>query len=139
MLPQIENCKCEFCNSPEAIREHIGELVDTHFASRNLHNSWKSRVMCGSQIPKSWLRDHKRVSQLCNVSINDAVEKVYNWTGPRITAADQKNARTTGDATWDIVLVNETLQLLVRDSIPQKYAGGMLLMHLELCEGLFVD
>lgn len=128
-----KSCSCSLCKQDADIQKFILELVSRFFASKKLHRAWKSRFLCGETIPQGWLRDHQRISRLFDTDINAAVEQVYKWTEL------QPSQRSSKDGNWDIILVNESLQLLIREGIPQKYAGGMLLMYLELCEGIFID
>ena len=48
-------------------------------------------------------------------------------------------AKNTGDITEDIKIVNETLNLLCKSGIPQKFAGGMMLIYLKYVKGIKIN
>jgi hypothetical protein len=131
---QKSTCNCPFCDCDQGIQEFLIELVDRFFAKQKLHRAWKSRFLCGDKIPKSWLREHSRLSSLIQSDLDEVIKSVYSWTERQPVPLSNRK-----DAPWDIILVNEALQLLVSEGVPQKYAAGMLSMYLELCQGVFVD
>ncbi len=130
---QKSGCTCSFCECEPSLQTFIHEMVDRFFAKRKLHRAWKSRFLCGDTIPQNWLREHHRLSRLLQFKIDTAVEAIYSKTALMPPPPIKK------EAPWDVILVNEALQLLGTEGIPQKYAGGMLLLYLELCEGIFLD
>lgn len=135
---QKTKCSCSFCNFDEYVQSFALDLVDGFFLTKQLHPTWKSLFLCGNSIPQSWLRDHQRLSLLFELSIDEAAERVYQRTSqPNLQM--QHLQTDNKDIPWDIFLVSESLQLLIKEKIPQKYSGGMLLLYLELCKGLFLD
>lgn len=90
-------------------------------------------MYCGGKIPKVVLLIEKRISIVINYDISKGVLKAYEALSSVIK---NEIPKTTGEATSDIKLVNETLNLLAQSGVPQQFAGGMLLLYLEFVEGI---
>jgi hypothetical protein len=116
----IQVCKASITKAKSAI--------DKFFADKMMH--------CGGRIPKKLLHDPTTISMVINTSIKKGVRLAYRLLEHTITVEEAMLAKKTGDSTKDIKLVNETLQLLASSRVPQQFAGGMLVMYIELVEGV---
>lgn len=110
----------------ESINKAKGH-IDAFFADKEFH--------CGGKIPKRLLHDPDRVSMVVNYSIINGVDHAYRLLEHTISEQEIMNAAKTGDSTRDIKLVNETLKKIAAARIPAQFAGGILVMYLELVEG----
>lgn len=104
------------------------QYMDQFFKDKMLH--------CGGQIPRSFLFADRRISMVMNYDIIKGVERAYAALEKIMLVADIDHAKQSGEATDDIKLVNETLNLLARSGIPQQFAGGMMCLYLEFIEGV---
>lgn len=133
----------------------VGDFVDAHieheeeklraFAQSFHHNVralakfymqqfFNDKTMyCGGKIPKVVLLIEKRISLVINYDISKGVLKAYEAMSSVIKNEARSDA---GEASSDIKLVNETLNLLAQSGVPQQFAGGMLLLYLEFVEGI---
>lgn len=102
--------------------------IEQFFKGKMLH--------CGGKIPKSLLLSERRISLVLNYDIVRGVDRAYNCMEEFLTVEDKKIAQSCGEVTNDIKLVAETLKLLSKSSVPQQFAGGMLLLYLEFVEGI---
>lgn len=102
--------------------------IEKFFKGKMLH--------CGGKIPKSLLLSERRISLVLNYDIVRGVDRAYNCMEEFLTVEDKKIAQSCGEVTNDIKLVTETLKLLSKSSVPQQFAGGMLLLYLEFVEGI---
>ncbi len=105
--------------------------IDKFFANKQMH--------CGGSIPKRLLHAPQRVNGVVNYDISRAVDRAYEMLDGTISEAEIVTAKKMGDSTSDIKLVNETLKLLKGHAIPQQFAGGIMLMYLELVIGISVE
>lgn len=101
--------------------------IDAFFADKQMY--------CGGAIPKRLLHDPDRVSMVINYNIIRGVDHAYTLLEHAISEQEIMDAARTGDSTKDIKLVNETLKLLAQYRVPRQFAGGILVMYLELVEG----
>jgi hypothetical protein len=78
------------------------------------------------------------LSTVINTSIISGVQKAYKALNNYIiiTQEDLNKAKKNGDVTQEIKLVNETLKVLHKAGVPQQFAGGMMILYLEFCEGV---
>jgi hypothetical protein len=118
-----EDDDLDFYSSPfhDDLREYATDCIENFFKNMMMY--------CGGKIPKSLLFTEKRISSLFNLDIVQAVDLAYEAT----------NSVSKDNKLKDIMLVNETLKLLAKSGIPKYFAGGMLLMYLEFCEGIDFD
>lgn len=125
----------------EELQVYVGSFVDdVRTLARDYVERFfaDKRMACGGRIPKYLLHNERRISMVMNYTISIGVDQAYKALEPLLSEAEQEEARRTGEATSDIKLVNETLNLLARSGIPQQFAGGMLLLYLEFVEGVHV-
>jgi hypothetical protein len=104
------------------------QYMDQFFKDKMLH--------CGGKIPRSFLFAERRISMVMNYDIIKGVERAYLSLEKVMTEKEIGHAKQSGEATDDIKLVNETLNLLARSGIPQQFAGGMMCLYLEFIEGV---
>jgi len=104
------------------------QYVDQFFQDKCLY--------CGGAIPRHILHSPKRISKIINTSVSDGVGEAYEALEKTLDPEDLKRAEQFGNVTEDIKLVNQTLHTLALHKIPKCFAGGMLLMYLEFCEGV---
>ena len=78
------------------------------------------------------------LSTVVNTSIISGVQRAYKALNNYIivTQEDMNKAKKDGDVTQEIKLVNETLKSLHKAGVPQQFAGGMMVLYLEFCEGV---
>ena len=132
----------EYSPSPEQEREIKVFAQDFYsdvkaLAKQYMDQFFKDKMLhCGGKIPKSFLFADRRVSMVLNYDISTGVDRAYKYLERTIPQRDIDEARQNGEATDDIKLVNETLNLLARSGIPQQFAGGMLCLYLEFIEGI---
>lgn len=110
------------------VRALVTHYIDQFFGDKMMY--------CGGPIPKRLLHDPTRLTMVINFDISKGVKKAYNALENTITDEEIEEAKRIGDSTNDVKMVNETLKLLARASIPQQFAGGMMIMYLDLVEGV---
>lgn len=111
----------KFSNDVRLLAKHY---IDRLFADQMLHT--------GGTIPRYFLDSERRISMVLNYDIIKGVTRAYKALEPTLDATNSK----TGEATSDIVLVNDLLTMLAKKGIPQQFAGGLMCMYLELVEGV---
>lgn len=115
-------------------------LLDANYLASNYIKSFfdNKKDKHGGEISSDLLNCKKRVSVVLNTNIIDSLKRVYSVLGNyiKITEEDISFAKKTGDVTQEIKLVNETLKSLYEFGIPQQFAGGMIILYLEFCEGI---
>jgi hypothetical protein len=112
----------------DKVRELAVDYIDKFFGDKKLCS--------GGKIPKYMLHCPKRISMVMNYDIVKGVNHAYRVLREMATPEKVKRASMIGEATDDIKLVNETLNLLSRSGVPQQFAGGMMILYLEFCEGV---
>lgn len=87
---------------------------------------------------KDFVENPNSLSTVINTSIIFGVQKAYKALNNYITVTqeDLNKAKKNGDVTQEIKLVNETLKSLHKAGVPQQFAGGMMILYLEFCEGV---
>lgn len=85
----------------------------------------------GGKIPNSILVTDRNISIVANYDIIKGVQRAYSNLKEHPLASE-----SLGEVTGDIRLVSSILQELAKSSIPQQFAGGMMLLYLELVIGI---
>jgi len=85
----------------------------------------------GGKIPYSLLLSNKNVSMVMNYDIIRSVDEAYH----RLSDFDL-SCGSPSDTAEDIKLVVGILDKLAQANIPQQLAGGMMLLYLDLVEGV---
>jgi len=115
-------------------QEFFGDVKS--LARQYMEQFFKDKMLhCGGKIPRSFLFAERRISMVMNYDIIKGVERAYKSL-EKTMPVDADQAKQSGEATDDIKLVNETLNLLARSGIPQQFAGGMMCLYLEFIEGV---
>jgi len=133
------NQACDVLESHD-IRNPSDFLLDANYLAAHYVSKFFSdkKTKCGKHISPDLLSCEKRISIVLNTNIIDSVKRIYltlnNYI--KITEEDLSFAKKTGDVTQEIKLVNETLKSLYEFGIPQQFAGGMIILYLEFCEGI---
>jgi len=86
---------------------------------------------CGGKIPKMMLINEDNISMVINYDIIRSVNKAYFHLKDH-----EISSQSLGEVTGDIRLVSSILQELSSANVPRQFAGGLLLMYLELIEGI---
>jgi hypothetical protein len=103
------------------------QFIAKFFANRQMH--------CGGPIPKSVLESPEYVNMVLHTDVCKGVEQAYSligYTGP--TEIDFTDESTT--IPDDIGKVLDILGQCSRMKVPKALAAGIMLMYLELCEGI---
>lgn len=90
----------------------------------------------GRKLKIEDLYSKEKIEKLININILESTKIIYPILGreDRYTCKDEKE-----DVTKDIKLVNETLKKIYKFKIPQQFAGGILLVYLEVCKGIKIE
>lgn len=105
-------------------------------AKHHIEDFFKDKMLyCGGKVPQRMLSDEKRISMVLNYDIIQGVEHAYQLLESTVSQKELEASKYSGEATSDILLVNEILNLLAKSGIPQQFAGGMMILYLEFVEG----
>lgn len=132
------NVSAENLNSRE-LEQFTEQFADKvrELAVNYIDKFFDGKKMCsGGKIPKYMLHCPKRISLVMNYDIIKGVDHAYRILSDMVSPEEESRASIIGEATQDIKLVNETLNLLARSGVPQQFAGGMMILYLEFCEGV---
>jgi hypothetical protein len=110
------------------VRALAVQYIDQFFADKRLY--------CGGKIPKWILHAEQRISMVMNYDIINSVDRAYEALELTISPEETAEAMRTGEATKDIKLVNDTLNMLAGFGVPKPFAGGIMLLYLEYVEGV---
>jgi len=114
-----------------------GDILDV--AKQYMVQFFQDKPMyCGGCVPRHLLHNPKRISKVVNTTVSDGIDQAYAALEKTLDPQELKRAAQYGTVTGDIILVNETLKMLARHGVPKCFAGGMMLMYLEFCEGVQV-
>jgi hypothetical protein len=106
-------------------REKTAKIfLDKFFANECLHT--------GGPIPRQMLHNERRLKQVVNLSIMEALDLAYDALGHVGPVAGSREC----DVTDDIRLVISVIHKLAEARVPQEFSGGMLCVYLELVEGI---
>lgn len=122
-----ENDKVKFL---ENLKEIALYYTDLFFIDKSMH--------CGGKIPKILLHAPQRLSTVMNTNIKSGAIRAYECIGDIVSESALLEARRNGDSTEDIIMVNESLKCLSSYGIPKQFAGGLMLLYLEFCQGVKV-
>lgn len=116
---------CEYYNNN--VENFAKQQMVKFFEDKQLH--------CGGKIPQSLLYSSKRINLVVNLDLDSSIKIFYDFSEKQISEEELVRAKRTGEVSWDIIAVNEVLRLLAQSGVPQQFAGGMLLIYLELVKG----
>lgn len=79
------------------------------------------------------LYSKKNIEKMIDINILESTKIIYSTLKKykKYCVKDKKE-----DVTEDIKLVNESLKKIYNSKIPQQFAGGILLLYLEICKGI---
>ncbi len=103
------------------------DYIQLYFSDMKLFN--------GGPIPKSLLKRSVSVSAVLNHNICDGCDKAHAGLGdatPAEMQVVQNNGAIAPNSKQIIAILNHCAEL----RIPKCFAAGIMLLHLELCEGL---
>jgi hypothetical protein len=121
----VQNCDVFF----EQVVESVVEKIDNFFATQQMHY--------GGPISTKMLHSPHYISRVLNTDISDGVCAAYAALGfPRQSEHFNEKQRKMFDKAQK--LIETTLTNLAKSGIPKVYAGGILLMWLELVKGVEV-
>lgn len=112
-------------------REFVRSCIDNFFVGKVMH--------CGGKIPKYILCSPKMIDMVVSTNLLDSLDIAYSCMKGMSAGDDDERFKFTGEVTDDVRLVNETLTLLSRSGIPQKYAGGLMLLYLRYVKGVKIN
>lgn len=113
-----------FANFLKDVVVLVKATVHGYFKDKKYH--------CGGPIPAQILDSEDYVTQVLNTTISDGVDRAYE--AMRATGRYEHESKD-GAVTDDIKTVISLLHKVER-VIPQPFVAGILLMHLELVEGV---
>lgn len=111
----------------ENSKDFLKSCIDRFFADKIMH--------CGGKVPKYILTDPRKISMVSSTTLIDGVKIAYD----SMKDSNFVELKKIGDITEDIKIVNETLNLLCKSGIPQKFAGGMMLIYLKYVKGIKIN
>lgn len=89
------------------------------------------KFFCGGKIPKNILITDRNISMVANYDIIKSVKRAY------VSLENHPiSMKSLGEVTGDIRMVSSILSELAVASVPQQFAGGMMLLYLELIMGV---
>lgn len=108
----------------------FGEL--RHLVKQYIEHFFKNKnFCCGGKIPKNLLINERNISMVANYDIIKSVKRAYS------SLEDHEiSKQSLGEVTGDVRMVSSVLEELACFNVPQEFAGGMMLMYLELVIGV---
>ncbi len=120
-------------------------VAATFFANKEMH--------CGGEIPEYLLFSDRYISDAMAIMIGDAVNLIYRAMGTAVEIINEdewgekqivlnqygqpiEELDEPAELQKDIKSVLNVLQICSSQGVPKDLAGGILLMYMELCEGL---
>jgi hypothetical protein len=114
-----------------AIKEDATEIVTDciirFFVDKKMHY--------GGPIPQRLILSRNYIKLVANATICDCIDRAYEM----LKNCGLNCESSEGLVAEDIRLVIGILEKCNKKHIQQRFAGGILLMYLEFCEGLDVD
>jgi hypothetical protein len=98
------------------------KYINDFFAQESFHQ--------GGKIPRALLNNNSNISMVINYNINTGVDQAYHCL------KQHGFSESSSGITEDIMLVVNILNKLSAANVPQQFAGGMILLYLNLVEGV---
>jgi len=108
------------------VQATIRDLITAYFAGKEMY--------CGGEIPKSVLHADNYVSLVLNTDVINGMDIVYD----AIAKSGQYQTESEHGVPDDVRHVIELIHEIKCHCVPKPFITGILLMHLELCEGMSV-
>lgn len=107
------------------------------FAKHWVGEFFKGRKMyCGGSIPTSLLYSDRQIDRVLNLSVGDAVSQAHEM----LTTSSKYSSNSLPDdedgVPVDVRFVIDVIGEQKQQRVPKCCQGGILLMYLEICEGL---
>lgn len=112
--------------------QHSQFLKDTVvYAQSYVEKFFKGKEMyAGGPIPASLLKSDKYLSLVINTSLNNCIPYAYK------IMEQEEHPYVFAEYDRDVHCIVEVLQHCKNLGIPKCFAAGLLLMYLEICEGV---
>lgn len=117
------------CN--EYSRDFLRDCIAKFFSDKTMH--------CGGSIPKYMVCSPNRIEMVLNTNLLDCVDRAYLAMRDMVSLEEEMSSRFTGEVTEDIRLVTDALGVLASCGVPQRFAGGIMLLYLRYVKGIKVD
>jgi len=88
-------------------------------------------MFCGGPIPKKLLFSRQYITLVLNLKIAKGIQRAHE-----MIEIHNKTAENPITDIQAMELVRDTLDLFAHSGVPKQLAGGILLMYLELVEGI---
>lgn len=109
------------------VNELSRQYIERFFADREMH--------CGGGIPDYLLFSKYNISLILNTNIENGVKRAYH----AIAQAERfPPCVDSGIVPDDVKLVMAILKQCAKVGIPKEFAAGVMLLHLEYCEGISI-
>lgn len=112
-----------YANFLKDVENLAASTIEQYFSSREMH--------VGGPIPKSFLRNPDYITMILNTDICDGADRAYE----ALAGSDNFEESGAGIISDDIKLVVGLIHEIERE-VPRAFVAGILLMHLELVEGV---
>jgi hypothetical protein len=103
--------------------------IDTYFKDKQYY--------CGGQIPKSLLQLERYITIVLNRDIHNSIDAIYSAIGEDSNLNEDELDRK-GTVPNDVRRLITLLNMMAHAGIPREFHVGMVIMHLEICEGLTI-
>lgn len=121
----------ESSENTELSRDFLYGCIAKFFSDKIMH--------CGGSIPKYMVCSPNRVDMVMNMSLLDGIDKAYLAMQGMVSAEEEQKCKYTGEVTEDIRLVADSLGVLASCGVPQRFAGGVMLLYLKYVKGVKID
>ena len=115
-------------NFVQDVKNLVVENIDRFFDGREMH--------CGGPISKKVLHSPPYITRVLNTDISNGVDAAYEAMGFPPQTVDKFNPEQRKQFDKAQMMVSQTLITLSKSGVPKEYAGGVLLMYLEIVKGV---
>lgn len=109
------------------VQATIRDLIGRYFDGKEMY--------CGGEIPKSVLHAEEYVSLVLNTDVISGMDIVYD----AIARSGQYQTESEHGVSEDVKHVIDLIHEIKKFGVPKPFITGILLMHLELCEGMSIS
>lgn len=110
----------------ERAKRTASDYIRLYFRNKKLYS--------GGDIPKSVIEDKKYISIVLNTVISHGIYKAHKMMG-EVNNNQLRMIQRNGELLPSTETIIQVLDLCSKLNIPKRFAAGILLIHLELCEG----
>jgi hypothetical protein len=108
------------------VQKSTQDYIQVFFHSRSLYS--------GGPIARQILQHPDTISLVANTVPEDGIKKAWQLLGEP-SAEQKKKAEKVGGIYDNSLKIVKLLEECASLNIPKKFAAGLMLLHLELCEG----